>query len=52
MTPQEKIDFFWASGILPGTLFDDMNDQHRKDSTQPQRRRVHWIRLVSLGLLG
>jgi hypothetical protein len=27
MKPQEKMDWFWATGVLPGTLFDDMDDQ-------------------------
>jgi len=27
MTPQEKIDWFWATGVLLGPMFDDLNDQ-------------------------
>ena len=27
MTPQEKIDWFWATGVLPGSMFDDLNDR-------------------------
>jgi len=25
MTPQEKVDWFWATGVLPGSMFDDLN---------------------------
>ena len=27
MTPQEKMKWFWATGALPGTVFDDLNDR-------------------------
>lgn len=28
MKPQDKMRWFWATGVLPGTLFDDFNDNH------------------------
>jgi len=27
MTPQERMDWFWATGVLPGSMFDDLNDR-------------------------
>jgi len=52
MTPQERLNFFWSSGILPGTVADDLNDRHNWQPVQPRRQRVSWLRLISLGLLG
>jgi hypothetical protein len=52
MTPQERMKFFWATGFLPGTMADDLNDRNVWQPAQPRRRRVNWLRLISLGLLG
>jgi hypothetical protein len=27
MKPQDKMDWFWATGVLPGTIFDDLDDR-------------------------
>ncbi len=50
MTPQEKINWFWSTGVLPGTIFDDWGDQKREPVNA--RRRISLLRLLSLGLLG
>ena len=52
MTPKEKMDIFWATGILPGTMFDDLNDRVIQGPMLPRPRRRNWLRLLSLGLLG
>ncbi len=47
MTPQERLDWFWATGELPGTIFDDLNDRKRKVPGQPRRRHAKRLRLGS-----
>jgi hypothetical protein len=27
MTPKERMDWFWATGFLPGSMFDDLHDR-------------------------
>lgn len=51
MKAQERLKFFWATGVLPGTMFDDLNDQESREPVLPRRRRVNWRRLISLGML-
>jgi len=46
MTPQEKMDWFWATGVVPGSIFDDWNDQKAKRPGQRRRQRTNWQRLV------
>ena len=43
MTAQERMDCFWSTGILPGTIFDDL-DQAAQKSSWPFRRRVKRLR--------
>jgi hypothetical protein len=38
MKPQEKMNWFWATGVLPGTIFDDFGDTR-------ERRAERWSRL-------
>ena len=52
MKPKEKLDFFWATGVLPGTMFDDLNDRASREPAVPRRRRMNWLRVLSLGMLG
>ncbi len=26
MTPQERMRWFWATGVLPGSIFQDLDD--------------------------
>jgi len=52
MSPQEKIRFFWATGVLPGTMFDDLSEKKIAQPAQRRRKRFNWLRLVSLGLVG
>ncbi len=54
MTPQEKLRFFWTIGTLPGTMFDDFDDTERRihPVATPRRRRINWLKCISLGLLG
>lgn len=52
MTPQEKIKWFWATGVLPGTMFDDWDEKKRTPQNKSLRRQVSWLRWLSLGLLG
>ncbi|MFZ5916900.1 MAG: hypothetical protein ACOYZ7_08210 [Chloroflexota bacterium] len=52
MKPKEKIEFFWATGVLPGTIFEDLNDRFLHEPKMPRRRRANWLRLISLGILG
>lgn len=52
MKPKERIDFFWATGVLPGTIFEDLDDQPTRERLLPRRRRRNWLRLISLGILG
>ena len=47
MKPQEKMSWFWATGVLPGTLFDDLNDKQpsspwrwRRARNQDSRRKA------------
>jgi len=47
MTPQEKIRWFWSTGELPGTIFDDLNDRKPKVPEQPRRRHARWLQLGS-----
>jgi hypothetical protein len=51
MTPRDRLNFFWSSGILPGTVADDLNDRYKRQPGQPHRRRVSWLQLLTLGLL-
>jgi hypothetical protein len=51
MTPQDRIRFFWASGILPGTMFDDLDYPATRQLVQPPRRRLSWLQRLSLGRL-
>jgi hypothetical protein len=51
MTLQDKIKFFWATGILPGTMFDGLGYPATHESAQPHRRRASWLRRLSLGRL-
>ncbi len=44
MTPQERLDYFWSTGELPGTIFDDLNDRKQKVPGRPRRRQVKWLR--------
>ncbi len=30
MMPKEKIKWFWATGVVPGTIFDAFDDQEVK----------------------
>ena len=47
MTPQEKLDWFWAVGELPGTIFDDLNDRKPKLPWHLCRRHTKRLRLGS-----
>ena len=40
MTPQEKLDWFWSMGRLPGSVFDDLNAQKPQVPEQPRRRQA------------
>ena len=43
MTLSEKIRWFWLTGVLPGTLFDDLDDRKRKHTRSiapPQHART------------
>jgi hypothetical protein len=52
MKPKERIEFFWATGVLPGTIFEDFNDRPTHEHDRPRRRRPKWLRLITLGILG
>jgi hypothetical protein len=43
MTSCEKMRWFWVTGTLPGTMFDDLSDQKVKGLALP-RRRGKWLR--------
>ena len=45
MRPQERIRWFWSTGVLPGTLFDDMEDQRNKAPRQSRRRLAKRLQL-------
>lgn len=41
MKPQEKMDWFWVTGVLPGTIFDDFGDHKTdKEATWSRLRRL------------
>jgi hypothetical protein len=40
MKPQEKMSWFWATGVLPGTLFDDIDDKKARVTWRERRTRV------------
>jgi len=44
MTPQEKLDWFWALGELPGSVFDDLNDRKREMPGLPRRQQAKRLR--------
>jgi hypothetical protein len=50
MKPREKINWFWATGILPGTMFDDLNDREIRQLEEPRRRRTRQLRRAGLRL--
>jgi hypothetical protein len=37
MTLKDKLHWFWAIGVLPEFMFDDLGDQGAKWSEQPRR---------------
>jgi hypothetical protein len=47
MTPQEKLEWFWTFGQVPGTIFDDYND---RTSMKPQAPRRRYTRHLLLDL--
>lgn len=48
MTLQEKLDYFWSVGEVPGSIFDDMNDRYRQEAQQSRYRRGRGLHLVAL----
>jgi hypothetical protein len=44
MTSGEKLHWFWATGILPGSVFGDFHDRGVKLPDQPPRP-INWLRL-------
>jgi hypothetical protein len=34
---KEKLYWFWSTGVLPGSMFDDLDDRKAKWSEQPPR---------------
>ena len=44
MTPKEEMHWFWATGVLPGTMFDDLDDRRAKLPDRPPRP-INWLRL-------
>jgi hypothetical protein len=41
MTPRDKLHWFWVTGVLPGSIFDDWNDgrsRRTEGDRQPHRR--------------
>ena len=40
MTPEEKLDWFWAVGVLRDTLFDGLSDQKPEMPRQHHRREA------------
>ena len=52
MKPEEKMHWFWVTGALPGSMFDDWNDRKAK---QPSHGRSGLARVfygsVSAGVL-
>jgi hypothetical protein len=47
MTLREKLEWFWAVGELPGTIFDDLNDRKPEVRGQPRRQNGKRMRLGS-----
>ena len=39
MKPQEKMNWFWATGVLPGTIFDDFDDKKPRENWRWRRAR-------------
>ena len=48
MTLQEKLDYFWAVGEVPGSIFDDISDRHRQEAKQPRYRQGRGLHLIAL----
>lgn len=44
MKLQEKMDWFWSLGTLPGTIFDDLDDRRVGQSWESCRRRFSRLR--------
>ena len=47
MTPQEKMNWFWTIGEVPGTIFDDLNDRKPQVLGQPRCRQAKRLQLGS-----
>lgn len=44
MELQEKMNMFWATGVLPGSVFDDLNDRKIRPHAGPYRHRSSYLR--------
>ena len=44
MTPKEELYWFWATGVLPRFMVDDLDTQKDKWSERP-RRPINWLLL-------
>jgi hypothetical protein len=40
MTPQEKLDWFWVFGQVPGNMFVESSSRKPKEPGQPRRRQA------------
>ena len=40
VTPQEKIRWFWSTGELPGTMFDEVDERKKKVSEQARSQQA------------
>jgi hypothetical protein len=41
---QEKIDWFWSTGTLPGSIFGDWNDGRAAQQRDSCRRQIAYLR--------
>jgi hypothetical protein len=44
MSVQEKMNWFWSTGVLPGSVFGDVDD--RQAQRPAPRRRSNYLRSV------
>jgi hypothetical protein len=51
MKVEEKLHWFWATGILPGTMFEDRHN-YWKGRESLIHRRVNWPERVGLRRTG
>jgi hypothetical protein len=46
--PREKMDWFWTTGTLPGSILDDLNDRRVEQSLESCRQGSTHLRTGTL----